>query len=282
MVYDVFSLHKIAGVDDVKFPFSVKDYQRYVFGDDKLAHQFGTDLAKAFVDRGPGRPAQDTNTTASNQGLSEDFAVAVLSGYAPTATHRLREHFTAYLNRNLVANNAPPARKIDIIGTKDGRAVRLTPQASGTDTHHIDGAYLGCRTLIILGDIRTCKRQEDAIKESLKKLKIDNTIFFVYLATLDDSTSSAALSSTLSSIVSPAIKDIDNIAHSTRFFMTEAFVRFLLGRDYSEFCRFVRVQDDFFARLLVDYAIGGGCNEDELYKQNFDFLLWELEARESI
>jgi hypothetical protein len=32
----------------------------------------------------------------------------------------------------------------------------------------------------------------------------------------------------------------------------------------------------------VDYAIGGGYYEDELYKHNFDFLLWELEARESI
>jgi hypothetical protein len=282
MVHDVFSLHKIAGSSDVKFPFSVKDYQRYVFGDDKLAHQFGTDLAKAFVARGPGRAAQDTNTTTSNQGLAEDFAVAVLSGYAPTATHRLREHFTAYLNRSLVANNAAPARKIDIIGTKDGRAVQLTPQASGTDRHHVDGAYLGSRTLIILGDIRTCKTQEDTITESLKKLSIENTVVFIYLATLDNSTSFAALSSTLSSIVSPPIKDIDNIAQSARFHMTEAFARYLLGRDYTEFCRFVRVQDDFFARLLVDYAIGGGYYEDELYKHNFDFLLWELEARESI
>jgi hypothetical protein len=282
MVHDVFSLHKIAGGYNVKFPFSVRDYQRYVFGDDKLAHHFGTDLAKAFVAHGPGRPAQNTDTTTSNQGLAENFAVAVLSGYAPTATHRLREHFTAYLNRHLAANNARPARKIDIIGTKDGCAVQLTPQASGTNAHHVDNAYLGRRTLIILGDVRTCKSQEEAINESLKRLNINNTVIFAYLAMLDDCTSPIALSSTLSSIVSPAIKDIDNIAQSARFIMTEACARYLLGRDYTEFCRFIRVQDDFFARLLVDYAIGGGYHEDELYKHNFKFLLWDVEARESM
>jgi hypothetical protein len=279
MVHDVFSLHKIDGAYNVKFPFSIRDYQRYVFGDDRLAHHFGTDLAKAFVTHGSGRPAHDTNTTTSNQG---HFAVAVLSGYAPTATHRLREHFTAVLNRHLVANNARPARKIDITCTKDGCAVKLTPQASGFVTHHVNGAYLGRRTLLILGDIRTCKSQEDAINNSLKKLRIDNTVVFIYLAALDDSTDPAALSSILSTIVSPAIKDIDSIAQSNRFVMTEAVARFLLGRDYTEFCRFVRVQDDFFARLLVDYAIGGGYHEDELYKHNFKFLLWEVEARESI
>jgi hypothetical protein len=282
MVHDVFSLHKIDGACDVKFPFSIKDYQHYVFGDDRLAHHFGTDLAKAFVTRGPGSPAHDTNTTTINQSFGDHIAVAVLSGYAPTATHRLREHFIAVLNRHLVANNARPARKIDIIGTKDGCATQLTPQASGIDTYHINSAYLGRRTLIILGDIRTCKRQEDAINRSLKKLKIDNTVVFAYLAALDDPTESGALSSILSSIVSPAIKDIDNIAQSSRFVMTEAVARFLLGRDYTEFCRFIRLQDDFFARLLVDYAIGGGYHEDELYKHNFKFLLWDVEARESI
>jgi hypothetical protein len=276
MVHDVFSLHKIAGGDDVKFPFSIKDYQRYVFGDDKLAHNLGTDLAKALIACGP------APFTTSNQSLANNIAVAVLSGYAPTATYNLRKHFTAYINRHLIANRAPPARNIDIIGTKDGRAVRLDPQASRTDAHHLDGVFLGDRTLIVLGDIRTCKDQEDAIIASLKTLNIGNRVIFAYLASLDELTSTASLSSTLSTIVSPSLKEVDNIAQSAHFSMTEAFARFVLGREYTEFCRFLRGQDDFFARLLLDYAIGGGYHEEEMYKENFGFLLWEVDARESV
>lgn len=282
MVRNVFSLHKIAGGDDVKFPFPVKEYQRYAFGDDRLAHTFGTDLAKAFIAHSPGTGvAKDTKTT-SPHGPTNDVAVAVLSGYVPTAIHNLREHFAAYLNRHLVSNNRQAARKIDLIRTNDACAVRGEPQANRADTYHLDTTLLARATLVILGDICMCDSQEEAISESLRLQKIDNTVVFGYLACMDSSTSTSALSSTLSIIVSPSIKDIDNLAHSRYFTMTEAFARFVLGQDYHEFCRFLRGQDDFFARKLLDYAIGGKYYEDELYKHNFKFLLWEIDARESI
>lgn len=259
----------------MNFPFPVKDYQRYVFGDDKLAHLFGTDLAKAFIARAGA--AQDTSF-ASNQEPSTDVAVAVLSDRIPTATHNLREHFTAYLNRHLISEKQRPAYKIDLIRV----TARHEPHASRTNTYHVDPAYLGSRTLIILGDIRMSTEQEEAISNSFKSRKIENTIVFAYLATLDESVNTSALSSTLSSIVSPSIRDMDSLAHSRYFSMTEAFARFVLSRDYAEFCRFLRGQDDFLARKLLDYAIGEVHLEDELYKNNLKFLKWEIDARESI
>jgi hypothetical protein len=126
-----------------------------------------------------------------------------------------------------------------------------------------------------------CGSQEEAISESLRLQKMDNPIVFGYLACAA-STNTSALSSTLSTIVSPSIKDIDNLAHSRYFSMTEACARFVLGQGYNEFCRFLRGQDDFFARKLLDFAIGGKYHEDELYKHNFKFLQWEIDARESI
>jgi hypothetical protein len=272
MVYDVFSLYQIDGGADVNFPFSVSDYQRYVFGDDKLAHQFGTDLAKAFIARGSGYRGPDT--TRSNQSLAHNIAVAVLSEYALTATHNLREHFSAHLNRHLITHNGRPVRKIDITSTQEASCA-----PRGGPRYHIDTAYLGDRTLIILGDICMCKDREISILQSLKSV---NTVIFVYLAALDASTSSTALSSTLSTIVSPSIKVLDSIAQSARFSMTEAFARCVLGREYAEFCRFLRGQDDVLVRKLLDYAIGGGYGGDEMYEQNFRFLVWEVEARESV
>jgi hypothetical protein len=275
MACDVFSLHKICGGDGVKFPFSVKDYQRYVFGDDKLAHQFGTDLARAYIAHWPLAGAANTVSNCN-------VAVAVLSNCVPTATHNLREHFTAYLNRYLVSLNQRPARKVDIIDLGDACAARDELRADRTETYHIDGTHLGRRNLIILGDIRMGQSQEDAIRKAFELRKIDNTVVFAYLAATDSSTSTTALSSTLSSIVSPSMKDIDNLAHARYFNMTEAFARFVLGGEHKEFCRFLRGQDDYFARKLLNYAIVGVYFEDELYKDNVKFLLWEINARESI
>ncbi|OAL04601.1 hypothetical protein IQ06DRAFT_213117 [Phaeosphaeriaceae sp. SRC1lsM3a] len=278
MVHDVFALHTIPATEGVKFPFSIKDYQRYVFGDDKLANHFGTDLAKAFVVSNPtlGITQGPTSTTAN------DIAVAVLSGYAPTATHNLRDHFTAYLNRHLISHGGRPARKINIAAIANGCEMRREPQAIRVDTHHFDTMHLSERTLIMLGDIRMRKDQEDAITQTFRTQEIKNKIIFVYLAAFDDFANTAVLSSTLSSIVGLPLKDVDNIAQSAHFKMTEAFARFVLAREYSEFCRFLRGQDDFFAKLLLDYAIGGGYYEDELYEQNVKFLLWEVDARESV
>ncbi|KAH8721586.1 PRTase ComF-like protein [Phaeosphaeriaceae sp. PMI808] len=278
MVHNVVSLHQIAGGDGVKFPFSIKEYQRYIFGDGKLAHRFGTDLAKAFIAKAPGFGAVQTTI---NQNPSYDFAVAVLSGYVPTASNSLRNYFTAYLNRHLASIKAQLACKIDLIGFKHGEVVRRNLHATVGDEYHIDRAHLGRKTIVVLGDIRLSQNQEDAVANSLARLEIANTVVFAYLATLDPATT-IALSPTLSTIVSPSPQDVDSIAQSENFTMNDVFARSVLGRDYVDFCRLLRGKDDFFARLLLDYAIGGGYYEDELYSQNFKFLQWEISARESI
>jgi hypothetical protein len=266
MVQDVFSLHNIVGRDDAAFPFSLKDYQRYVFGDDRLAHRLGTDLARAFI------------PTISNP--ADDFAVAVLSEKVPTATHSLRNHFVAYLNRHLIANNASPALKIDFHHVGMDAKARNGPQCSKKSAYHIDVERLGNRTVIVLAEIRTSQDREDQIRSSFGERGI--TTVFVYLATLDGSATTAAISAFLSSVVNPSMKDIENVAQATNFVMNECFVQFLLGREYVEFCQFIRRQDDHFARELLDHAISGHYYNDEDLEHNLHFLIWEIEARESV
>jgi hypothetical protein len=267
MVQDVFSLHSIVGSDNVTFPFPLNEYQRYVFGDDRLAHRLGTDLAKAYI---------------HNSNPIDDYAVAVLSETVPTATHSLRNHFVAYLNRHLIANNARPALKIDIHpGVKDAKA-RLGPQSNGGDAYHIDAERLGNRTVVVLADIRTSQDREDRIRRSFCERGMRNPITFVYLVSLDGPIMTAALSLFISSIVNPTMKDIENIAQTNNFVMNECLVRFVLGRDYGEFCQIIRRQDDHFVRLLLDHAISGHYFDDDEHEHNVQFLLWEIEARESM
>ena len=283
MVDNVFALHHITGEDEVIFPFSIKDYQRYVFGDDKLAHRFGTDCAKAFIAHGSGSKAAQHTTTkpTSNQSATDDVAVAVISGYVPTATHSLRNHFVACLNRHLVSTNANPAIKIDINSVEGSLPERNGPQA-GTYIYRIDRERAGRRTIIVLSDIRLCRDQEHQIRASLRSAQVDNPITFVYLASVLEPSKSKSLSPMLGFIISPSLKDVEDIAHTTSFVMNASFVQYIFGRDDEEFCRFLRRQDDGLVILLLDYAIGGRYYNNELYQANIKFLQWEVGTRESL
>ncbi|KAI8932519.1 hypothetical protein NX059_010697 [Plenodomus lindquistii] len=271
MVSEVISLYKIAGGEHAFYPFSIQDYQRYVFGDDKRAHQFGTDLAKAFI-----------ATKTINQSFTNSVAVAVLSGSIPTATHSLREHFVAYLNRYLISLPTRPAIKINIYHMDKDVGVRTVPNDKSMDTYHIDGMRLGERSLVVLADVRMTKDWEDDIVRSLRVEKIDNPIIFSYIAALDGRPQTTSLSPLMSSVVSPTVKDIEAIAQAGGFTMNKSFVHFILGRDYAVFCSFVRRQNDCLVRRILDYAIVGLYYQDDEYGQNFEFLRWEVEARESV
>jgi hypothetical protein len=269
MEEDVFAAHRVTGIDN--FPFSVKDYQHYVFGDDKLAHRFGTDLAKAFIAHGPG----STTTVLSDQSPTSNTAVAVLSGYVPTATHSLRKYFLSQLNQYLVSVNTKPAIEIDIHAEEGA-------QPGGAKLYQVDKERISGRSIIILGDIRLSQSQEDHVKQSFRSLQIDNPVTFVYLAAISSPASSITLAPILSLIVSPAVKDVESIAQGHAFVMNECFVRFILGRDEEYFYKFIRRQDDSFVQLLLDYSIGGRYYEDELYQRNFGFLKWDVGARDSM
>ncbi|KAF2622392.1 hypothetical protein BU25DRAFT_352485 [Macroventuria anomochaeta] len=283
MVDNVFSLHQITGEDEVLFPFNIKDYQRYVFGDDRLAHRFGTECAKAFIAHGSGtRAAQHTTTTpTSNQSAADDVAVAALSGYIPTATHSLRNHFVAYLNRHLVSTNANPAIKIDINTVEETSPGRNGPP-TGTEIYRIDRERVGRRAIIVLSDIRLSQGREHQIQTSLRSAHIDNPITFAYLASILDPPRSASLSPILGFIVSPSIKEVEDIVLAPSFVMNACFVQYVLGMDDEEFCRFLRRQYDSFARLLLDYAIRGRYYSNDLYQANVKFLQWEVGTREGL
>lgn len=284
MADNAFALHEISGQDQVTFPFNIKDYQRYVFGDDRLAHRFGTDCAKAFIAHISGSKAAQptTTTTASNQTAADDVAVAVLSDYVPTATHSLRNHFVAYLNRHLVSLNANPAIKVDITSVDDAPQEQRACSEAVTGIYRIDRERVGSRSIIVLNEFRLSQVREHQVRTSLRSAKVDNPITFVYLASTLDLSSAKSLSPILGFIISPSIKDVEDIAHTNDFVMNANFVQYILGIEEEEFCRFLRRQDDGFARLLLDYAIGGRYHDDELYKANVSFLRWEVGTRESL
>jgi hypothetical protein len=280
MVHDVFSLHTGAGCTNTDFPIPIKDYQRYVFGDGDLAYRFGTDLAKAFIAHGP---LSGTLQPRSNHNDVNDIAVAIVTGTIPTALHSLRKTFVTCLNRHLVSINAQPAVEIDISGEDDkARLERAGPQPNSTEAYHGDHVRLGSRTLIILGEIRVNHTQEARIETLLRALQIKNTLLFAYLVSLESSSSTSALLPILASIASPSIEVIETIVRSADFTLNASVVEYLLGMVQVDFCRFLRRQDDRFARSLLRYANCGEFQGHEAYMENYKFLVWEVDARESM
>ncbi|KAF1931064.1 uncharacterized protein M421DRAFT_56457 [Didymella exigua CBS 183.55] len=267
MVDNVFALHQITGEDEVTFPFNIKDYQRYVFGDDSLAYRFGTDCAKAFI--------------ARCSGAADDFAVAVLPDYVPTATHSLRDHFVAYLNRHLLSTNADPAIKIDISLVEESSSGQNGSQA-GTVIYRLDRKRVGRRTVIVLSDIRLSHDRERQVQKSLCSSNVNNPVVFAYLASVLEPSKAISLSPILGCIISPSLKDVEDIAHGPNFVMNASFVQYIIGKDDQEFCRFLRRQDDGFVRLLLDHTFSGRYYSNELYQANVRFLQWEVGTRESL
>lgn len=282
---NVFALHTITGDDEVTFPFNIKDYQSYVFGDLRLAKRFGTDLAKAFIAHGSGTKAEQhtTTTPSSNQSAADDVAIAVIADHIPTATYSLRIHFVGHLKRHLASTNANPPISVDITSVEGVADERNGPQLQPQGLQYLlDRERVGQRTIVVLGDIRLSQDRERKIEASLRSAKIDNPLKFVYLASVLEPSKAKSLSPILGSIVSPSIKDVEDIVDSGYYTMNASFVQYILGRDEEQFCRFIRRQSDDFLESLLDYAIGGRYYDSEIYQPNYKFLQWERRTRDSL
>lgn len=285
MVEDAFAIYEITTQNDLNFPYPIKEYQRYVFGDDEIAHRYGTDLAKALIAKRLGlrlNPGPIFDNTACESDFRSDFAVAIITSQIPTATNSLRDHFTTYLTNHLLSTCGVCAIKVDIHRHGSDQDTSITPTSTRTSGYYMDSASFTSRRLIIISDVRIDRHQESAIRASLESLKISTPPLFVYLAMIKDANSIASILPVLSDIIAPSMKDIEALSRCTDFVMNESFVDFVMGQEYSKFCRLVRLQDDDFTRRLLDYAIIGKYHDDVTSVQNFKFLQWEVSTRNEV
>ncbi|PSN65227.1 hypothetical protein BS50DRAFT_53674 [Corynespora cassiicola Philippines] len=268
----VFSLHSIRSEEPSTLPFAPKDYARFKFGDDGSAHRFGSQLAQAFI----------AEKLGVFQDSSKDIVVAAASDYVPSATHALRQHFVAYLNRHLITTDCKPAQKIDIYRQKERGVIECAgtrDQKQPKSTFHIDRERVGGQILIVVDDLRSTQAQEEELNRTFKGPHLPAKVFFVYLAEIADPKVASSVTKSLA-FPSVHVKDVEAIAQSRSFVMSSTCVEFVLLLGHVEFCQFIRRQDDGFVQLLLDYAIGGYYHADPRCLENFKFLLWEAKARE--
>ncbi|KAF2731378.1 hypothetical protein EJ04DRAFT_514648 [Polyplosphaeria fusca] len=268
MSANVHSLHQITPGELDRLPFSARDFSLFQLGDTRLARGFGMQLAKHFTQR----------ILAQEQGSAPGVVVLFAGPHIPTASNQLRHQFTYYLNRFLISQDRAIARNVDICASTDEpcRCEETGKVVMSTGDTQLEG-----KRCIFVDKIRRSAEYEESIRCTLEE-KHAKFVHFLYVAALPDAAPNPALEENLRRAAIKSFKDLDMLVQKSWFAMTTEFARFMFRSSNAEFCQFLRRQEDDFAHHLLNVGMIGECFASEDCKENFGFLLWDVEARESL
>ncbi|GAA4802886.1 hypothetical protein GCM10023231_34790 [Olivibacter ginsenosidimutans] len=186
-----YSLHKIDRED--QFSFCANAYSRFKFGDAAVAEQFGTTLAKGFIDE------------HLADKLIEQQLVVISSPYAfiPTATFVMKDYFVFYLNHWLADKGYPVVQEAKVHRTitykEDYGALSAEERIRliGNDQFHIDKDFLTDKVLLFLDDIRITGSHERMILKMAEQYQLVNTMYLLYFAELTNKEIHPSIENTL-------------------------------------------------------------------------------------
>jgi len=261
-----YSLHKIHSHHG--FSFSAEEYSRFKFGDERVAMQFGAQLAEGFI-----------REHLSGAPVTQQLVV-ISSPYSfiPTATFAMKNYFVFYLNRWLADNALPVVQETKVHRTITYREdygdldadqrIRLI----SNDSFHIDRQFLQNKTLIFLDDIRITGSHERMILNMVKNYELDNRIMMVYYAELVNRDIHPNIENFLNYAYVKSIFYLNDIIKSGQFFINTRIVKYILNYEFAGFKVFMQDQSDQFVDLLYNMAIGNGYHTIEAYAQNLGYI----------
>jgi hypothetical protein len=260
-----YSLHKITHDDG--FDFSPNEFSRLKFGDDNVAYRFGVAVAEGFIrDRLHAFPVLE-------------IVVGVSYQFIPTAALALRKHFIFHLNQWLARNGWPPAREIKIhrittyqvdYGTL---SVESRRELIGKDHFHIDRNLMGCKTILVLDDIRVTGAHEQRLLQMFDEFGLRSQVTFIYFAELANRDVDPSIENRLNFYAVHSIFDLEEIVKSGKFAINARVVKYILSSSHEAFSVFLQRQEDGFSNLLFDMAKGNGYHNVKKYSANFDTLM---------
>jgi hypothetical protein len=260
-----YSLHKIT-LDD-SFSFSPHEFSRFKFGDDGVAYRFGVALAEGFIrDRLHTFPIPKTVVAVSYQSI-------------PTAAHSLRKHFILHLNRWLARNGYPPTQEIKIhrITTYQvdysTQSVESRRQLIGKDHFHIDRDLVGCKTVLVLDDIRVTGTHEQRLLQMFDEFGLRSQVAFIYFAELTNRDVDPDIENWLNFYAVHSIFDLEEMVKSGKFAINARVVKYVLAYSHEAFSVFLQRQEDSFSNLLFDTAIRNGYHNVKKYSANSNTLM---------
>lgn len=261
-----YSLHKITDADN--FSFDATNYSKFKYGDDLVAQQFGTSLAKGFIE-----------THLENLNITQQLVV-ISSPYCfiPTATFAMKNYFVFTLNRWLASNNYLSLQEVKVHRTitykEDYGSLNAKERLKliGNDNFHIDSSFLRDKVLIFLDDIRITGSHEKMITKMLEEYRLHNDCYLLYFAELVNKDVHPNIENFLNYFAVKSIFDLEGIINSDRFAINTRIVKFILNSEPNVFQVFIENQSLQFINLLYDMAIGNGYHTIDAYMTNLAFI----------
>lgn len=266
MIPYTYSRHKISNAGS--FGFSADDYSLFKFGDDRVAHHFGRELAHGFI-----KGFLEDN-------LVSEQIVVISSPYSfiPTATFAMKNYFVKYLNRwladhgHLVVQETKVHRTItykEDYGELDAdERLKLIEN----DSFHIDRDFLEGKVLFFLDDIKITGSHEKMILKMVREYGLKNDIFMLYFAELVNHDIPPNIENYLNYHAVKSVFDLDKVIGGGNFCFNTRIVKYILNCDPNSFSIFLERQTEDFICELFDLALGNGYHLIESYAVNLKFL----------
>lgn len=259
-----YSLHKIN--NEVDFGFKPQHYSSFKFGDDKIAKEFGTSLAKGFI--------QDF---LQYQQIKQQIVV-ISSPYSfiPTATFALKNHFVFKLNRWLADNGHAVVQETKVHRTVTYKedygelSAKQRLELISNDSFHIDKDFLNNKILIFLDDIKITGSHERMILNMANNYNLNNQIYMLYFAELVNDNIHPNIENYLNYFSVKSIFDLDDIISNPNFCINTRIVKYILNTATESFMVFLNNQTHAFINHLYDMALGNGYHTIDSYAQNLN------------
>jgi hypothetical protein len=266
MLHNTYSLHKIHS--STSFGFDAGDYSRFKFGDDQVAHQFGTALAEGFI-----------GEVLAKEAIHQQIVV-ISSPYAfiPTATFAMKNYFVFRLNRWLAEHHLPVVQETKVHRTityKDDYGELNAEQRMkliGNDSFHIDSDFLKDKTLIFLDDIKITGSHERMISKMITQYHLHNDIYMLYFAELANLEIHPNIENYLNYHDVKSIFDLDGIINGGSFCINTRIVKYILNYEHGSFCIFLQNKSKAFINELYNMALGNSYHTMDSYTQNLNYI----------
>ena len=261
-----YALHQIH--DAAEFGFDPNAYSRFKFGDDRVAKDFGRDLANGFI----------SNYLQHNFIAQQIVVISSPYSFIPTATFAMKNYFIHQLNRWLVEHGGLVVQEAKVHRTitykEDYGALTAEERMSliGNDSFHVDKHFLEHKTLLFLDDIRITGSHERMILKMVDTYEMNNDIHLLYFAELANLNIHPNVENVLNYHQVKSIFDLEPIIKSGAFCFNTRIVKYILNTELHTFSIFILNQTEEFINMLYNLALGNGYHAIEAYAANLNMI----------
>ena len=253
--------------DENNFGFSAEEYSKFKYGSSEIGDKFGNDLFNRLIN-------------LRNREICSYKNIYVFSSpydYIPTATNTIFTSFLDKLSKYLDGKCVVEMRKINrnTTYTEDYGSLSKEDRLNliSNDTFDIKNDFKGDELLIFLDDIKITGSHEFVVKKTLIENQIENDIFFLYHAILDNDNINPTFENILNYSYVKGVNEIIEIHNSSDFVLNTRITKYILqlnDNDINYFLKNVKPSD---LKTIILSSSGNKYDKISKYSNNFKKII---------